>query len=82
MGAAAIDATGKGRSTVLVERGIALGGLAVARAKVFIDATGDAFLARSAGIPYERGYEKAGYHQPLSFRFEMGGSMWSACTAM
>ena len=30
-------------------------------------------MARSAGVPYERGYEKTGNNQPLSFRFEMGG---------
>ena len=29
--------------------------------------------ARAAGIPHERGYEKTGANQPLSFRFEMGG---------
>ena len=50
-----------------------IAGLAGICAKTFIDATGDAFLARSAGVPYERGYEKTGKNQPLSFRFEMGG---------
>lgn len=50
-----------------------IAGLAAVEAKTFIDATGDAYLARSAGIPYERGYEKTGKNQPLSFRFEMGG---------
>ncbi|MBQ6296808.1 MAG: FAD-dependent oxidoreductase [Selenomonadaceae bacterium] len=48
-------------------------GLAAVKAKIFIDATGDAYLARSAGVDYERGYEKTGNNQPLSFRFEMGG---------
>ena len=48
-------------------------GLAAIQAKTFIDATGDAYLARSAGVPHERGYEKTGNNQPLSFRFEMGG---------
>ena len=48
-------------------------GLAAIRAEVFIDATGDAYLARAAGVPHERGYEKTGDNQPLSFRFEMGG---------
>ena len=48
-------------------------GLAAIRAGVFIDGTGDAFLARAAGVPYEKGYEKTGSNQPLSFRFEMGG---------
>ncbi len=50
-----------------------IAGLAAIRAKNYIDSTGDAFLARSAGVPYERGYEKTGNNQPLSFRFEMGG---------
>ncbi len=50
-----------------------IAGLAAIQAKTYIDSTGDAFLARSAGVPYERGYEKTGYNQPLSFRFEMGG---------
>lgn len=50
-----------------------IAGLAAIRAKIFIDGTGDAFLARSAGIPCECGYEKTGNNQPLSFRFEMGG---------
>lgn len=50
-----------------------IAGLYAIRAKVFIDATGDAILARSAGVPYEKGYEKTGNNQPLSFRFEMGG---------
>lgn len=48
-------------------------GLAAVKAKIFIDATGDAYLARNAGVDYERGYEKTGNNQPLSFRFEMGG---------
>ena len=50
-----------------------IAGLAAIRAKTFIDSTGDAFLSRAAGVPYERGYEKTGKNQPLSFRFEMGG---------
>ena len=50
-----------------------IAGLAAIRAKTFIDSTGDAFLSRAAGVPYERGYEKTGNNQPLSFRFEMGG---------
>ena len=48
-------------------------GLAAIRANIFVDGTGDAFLARAAGVPYEKGYEKTGSNQPLSFRFEMGG---------
>ena len=48
-------------------------GLAAIIAKVFIDATGDALLARLSGVPVEAGYEKTGNNQPMSFRFEMGG---------
>ena len=50
-----------------------IAGLAAIKAKTFVDATGDAYLSRAAGIPFERGYEKTGNNQPLSFRFEMGG---------
>ena len=50
-----------------------IAGLAAVRAKVFIDSTGDAYLARHTGVEYERGYEKTGNNQPMSFRFEMGG---------
>ena len=50
-----------------------IAGLAAIRARTFIDSTGDAFLSRAAGVPSERGYEKTGNNQPLSFRFEMGG---------
>ncbi len=50
-----------------------IAGLAAIRARTFIDSTGDAYLARTAGIPCEHGYEKTGNNQPLSFRFEMGG---------
>ena len=57
-------------STVIVQT---IAGLAAIKAKIFIDATGDAYLARNVGVDYERGYEKTGNNQPLSFRFEMGG---------
>ena len=50
-----------------------IAGLAAIKAKIFIDATGDAYLSRISGVEYERGYEKTGNNQPLSFRFEMGG---------
>lgn len=50
-----------------------IAGLAAIQAKTFIDSTGDAFLARNVGVPHERGYEKTGNNQPMSFRFEMGG---------
>ena len=48
-------------------------GLVAVKAAAFIDATGDAALARLAGVPVEAGYEKTGHNQPMSFRFEMGG---------
>ena len=61
---------GSNITTVIVQT---LAGLAAVKAKIFIDSTGDAYLARSAGVPSERGYEKTGNNQPMSFRFEMGG---------
>ena len=61
---------GKEIKAVIVQT---IAGLYAIKAKTFVDATGDAYLARSAGVPYERGYEKTGNNQPLSFRFEMGG---------
>ena len=48
-------------------------GLAKIRARVFIDGTGDALLARFAGVPAEKGAEKTGRNQAMSLRFEMGG---------
>ncbi|MBR5914308.1 MAG: FAD-dependent oxidoreductase [Selenomonadaceae bacterium] len=48
-------------------------GLAAIKSKIFIDSTGDAYLSRNVGVDYERGYEKTGNNQPMSFRFEMGG---------
>ena len=57
-------------TTVIVQT---IEGLAAVRSKVFVDATGDAYLARAVGVPSERGYEKTGNNQPMSFRFEMGG---------
>ena len=62
--------TGRKISLAIVQT---IAGLAAIRAKIFIDATGDAYLSRSAGVDFERGYEKTGQNQPLSFRFEMGG---------
>ena len=50
-----------------------IAGLCAIKAKVFIDASGDAILARAAGVPSERGFEKTGNNQPMSFRFEIGG---------
>lgn len=61
---------GSNITTVIVQT---IAGLAAVRSKVFIDSTGDAYLARAAGVPSERGYEKTGNNQPMSFRFEMGG---------
>ena len=48
-------------------------GLKAIKAKTFIDCSGDAILARTAGVPSEHGFEKTGKNQPMSFRFEMGG---------
>lgn len=48
-------------------------GLGVVRARVFIDATGDALLSRLAGVPTEQGSPRTGCNQPMSFRFVMGG---------
>jgi len=50
-----------------------IAGLAAVAAKVFIDGSGDALLARLAGVPTEKGSEKTGRNQAMSFRFEMGG---------
>ena len=67
-----VDALKSGNKiTAVIVQTIA--GLAAVKAKTFIDATGDAYLARNVGVEYERGYEKTGNNQPLSFRFEMGG---------
>ncbi|MBE8954621.1 MAG: FAD-dependent oxidoreductase [Quinella sp. 2Q5] len=63
--------TSGGKISAVIVQTIA--GLAAITAKTFIDATGDAYLARNAGVDFERGYEKTGNNQPLSFRFEMGG---------
>ena len=62
---------GGGKISAVIVQTIA--GLAAIKAKTFIDATGDAYLARCSGVEYECGYEKTGNNQPLSFRFEMGG---------
>ena len=63
--------TSNGKIDAVIIQTIA--GLAAVKAKIFIDATGDAYLSRVSGVDYERGYEKTGNNQPLSFRFEMGG---------
>ena len=61
---------GKSISAVIVQT---IAGLRAIKSRVFIDGTGDAVLARSAGVPCECGYEKTGRNQPMSFRFEIGG---------
>lgn len=48
-------------------------GLQAIKSKNFIDCTGDAALSRLSGIKVEKGYEKTGNNQPMTFRFEMGG---------
>ena len=50
-----------------------IAGLAAVSADVFIDASGDALLARLAGVQTEKGSDKTKRNQPMSFRFEMGG---------
>ena len=65
----ALSSNGK-ISTCIVQT---IAGLAAIKSKIFIDSTGDAYLSRNVGVPFERGYEKTGNNQPLSFRFEMGG---------
>ena len=50
-----------------------ISGIYKINAKIFIDGTGDAVLARFAGVPTEKGSEKNGRNQPMSFRFEMSG---------
>ena len=57
-------------TTALVQT---IGGLFAINAKIFIDATGDAYLTRAAGVPTKRGSLKTGRNQHMSFRFEMGG---------
>jgi len=67
-----VDVIKKGKkiTTILVQT---IQGMVAIKATLFIDATGDALLARLAGVPTETGYEKTGNNQPMSFRFEMGG---------
>ena len=67
-----VDVLKKGHSiTHLIVQTI--DGLKAIKAKTFIDCSGDAILARTAGVPSEHGFEKTGKNQPMSFRFEMGG---------
>lgn len=47
-------------------------GLSAYKAKYFIDATGDADVAKSAGVPYQSG-DANRVNQPVSLRFEMAG---------
>ena len=61
---------GKNISAVIVQT---IAGLRAVKGRLFIDGTGDAALARAAGVPCECGYEKTGFNQPMSFRFEIGG---------
>lgn len=50
-----------------------IAGLMAIEAKTFIDCSGDAILARAAGVPSEKGFEQTGKNQPMSFRFEISG---------
>jgi hypothetical protein len=47
------------------------GGLGRLRARVFVDATGDADLAVRAGAPYTAG-DETGVHQAMTLRFHLG----------
>lgn len=47
-------------------------GLTAYAARCFIDCTGDADLAKAAGVPYESGNHSR-INQPVSLRFEMAG---------
>ena len=49
-------------------------GLRAIRAKVFVDATGIASLAESAGVPTYKGEEKSGIPQPATLMFEVEGA--------
>ena len=63
---------GEGRKAI---RGLIVhnkGGLQELPAKVFIDATGDADLAVSAGAPVQSG-DESGLHQAMSLRFTLAG---------
>ncbi|UOY93094.1 FAD-dependent oxidoreductase [Ectobacillus sp. JY-23] len=55
-------------------------GLIAAKAKTFVDATADAIVSRTAGVPVTSGNED-GQNQQISFRFEMGGIDISALRA-
>ncbi|MGM9322728.1 FAD-dependent oxidoreductase [Deinococcus aquaticus] len=48
------------------------GGLQALRARVFIDATGDADVAAAAGVPFQAG-DGDGVHQAMSLRFSLAG---------
>ena len=48
------EESGKNISTCVIQT---IAGLAAIQAKTFIDSTGDAYLARNIGVPFERGYE-------------------------
>jgi len=49
------------------------GGLRLQRARQSVDATGDADVARLAGVPCVEGRERDGVNQPASLRFLAGG---------
>ncbi len=71
-GSFALSLKGGGRKTL---RGLVVhnkGGLQELPAKVFIDATGDADLAASAGVPIQSG-DEGGLHQAMSLRFTLAG---------
>ena len=68
-------------STCIVEDGriravilSALEGLIAVEAKQFIDCTGIAAVAQSAGVPTYKGDERSGVPQPATLMFEVGGA--------
>lgn len=52
-------------------------GTQLAKAKVYIDATGDGDLAAYAGAPYEMGREGDRLTQPMTMMFRLGGCEWT-----
>ncbi len=52
---------------------LALEGLVAVEAKVFIDCTGNADVARAAEVPTYKGHEESGIPQPSTLMFEVSG---------